>query len=404
MRASTAAEECARMIPLNTQLGLPSRAFWYVALRSLVVALFVVLLGSLAQFMTTLPGATCSGRPCSPGSGAHLAAFIYLFAAFLVVRAVINFKWFSFVVTDRNITINSGVLQRNSNTIRFDRIQDVNTSRDPLHMLLGLTSVSIWTASPDQRVGNSKRPDGLIVLEADDADWLRDYVSDPPAAAAAGASGGKGQPARGAAPHGGNGAVVVAVLIVAGLLVLAAMAALKKSPPMSAADVASVPAPAPAYVVKRGADGKTHVHVVRTAPGPVPQLPAASAPAAAPPVAQVQLPASDYGIACAVHSQQATSAVRSCAQLASAQRCSHEQDFGSKPTAQPAVLTLVNNSAESLKFYWLNPDGNRTLYATLPPGGHVYQPSHTGAHWLFATADGECLGILDAATMKVGIF
>lgn len=394
------------MIPLNAKLGLPSRAFWYIALRSLVVALLVLLLGSVVQLISTLPGATCGGHPCNPASGAHLAAFVYLFAAFLVVRAALNFKWYSFVVTDRNLTIDSGVLARSSNTIRFDRIQDVNTRRDPLHALLGLKSVDIWTASPDQFAGNRRRPEGRLVLEADDADWLRDYLSDPPAAAAAGASAARTQPAPGAATHGGNGAVLAAVVVAAALVALALMAAMKKSPPMPATvDTGVATAPAPAYVPKRGADGKTHLHVVHTAPGQGPQVSAASAPAAAPPpVAPVQVPASDYGIACAVHPQQATGAVRSCAELATAQRCSHEGDFASRPTAEPAVLTVINKSDESVRFYWLNASGNRALYATLPPGGRVDQPSHAGAHWLVSAADGRCLGVFDAATTKVGIF
>jgi membrane protein YdbS with pleckstrin-like domain len=395
------------MIPLNTQLGLPSRAFWYIALRSLVVALFVALFGSIVQLLSGTPGAVCGGHPCSPASGAHVAAFVYLFAAFLVARAVLNFKWFSFLVTDRNLTIDSGVLARSSNTIRFDRIQDVTTRRDPLHMLLGLKSVDIWTASPDQFAGNRRRPEGRLVLEAGDADWLRDYLADPPVAAATGAR--MTQPAPGAAPHGGNGAVVLAAIIAAGLVVLAAIAAMKKAPPMPATSAASATPAATDYVAKRGADGKVHLHPVHSAHAGVPRAPAvaptdSAAPDAVPVAVPAQPAASDYGIACAIHPQQATGAVRSCAALAAAQRCAHEGDFPSRPTAEPAVLTLVNRSDESLKFYWLNYQGARSLYATLAPGGHVDQQSHAGAHWLVASADGQCLEVLDAATMKVGIF
>jgi len=96
--------------------------------------------------------------------------------------------------------------------------------------------------------------------------------------------------------------------------------------------------------------------------------------------------------------------VRSCADLAIAERCDHETDFASRPTAAPATVTVVNKSDQSVKFYWLNQAGNRALYATLPPGARVDQPSHSGAHWLLANADGQCLGVIDAATMKVGIF
>jgi len=403
MRPLTAVEGLAPMIPLNTQLGLPSRAFWYVALRSLVVAVLVVLLGSVVKLVSALPGATCNGHACNPASGAHLAAFVYLFAALLVMLAALNFKWFSFVLTDRNITINSGVIQRTSSTIRFDRIQDVNVSRDPLQALLGLKSISIWTASPEQRVGNSRRPDGRIVLAADDADWLREYLSDPPAAAAATGAGRVTTVVDG--PGAGNGAVTVAALVVAALVVLAAMAALQRSAPMPAQQVARAAPVAPAYAMKRGTDGRMHPHAVRGVPGLVVPAPGATAAAAAAPprVAAVQ-PASDYRVACAIEPQRATPAVRSCADLAIAERCDHETDFASRPTAEPATVTVVNQSDQSVKFYWLNQSGNRALYATLPPGGRLDQPSHSGAHWLLANADGQCLGVLDAATMKVGIF
>jgi membrane protein YdbS with pleckstrin-like domain len=405
MRALIAVTEgSAPMIPLNTQLGLPSRAFWYIALRSLVVALLVVVLGSIVQLVSSIPGATCSGHPCNPASGAHFAAFIYLFAAVLVVRAVLNFKWYSFVVTDRNLTIDSGVLSRTSNTVRYDRIQDVNTRRDPLHALLGLKSIDIWTASPDQFAGNRRRPEGHLVLDADDADWLRDYLSQPPAATAA--AGGAARPAPGGAAQGGNGAVLVAILIAAALVVLAAMAAMKKSPPMPPGSATNVAPSGPSYVAKRGADGRMHVHPVRSAPGQLAQAAVPPAPAAAapppPPVASPQT--AGYGIACAIAPLQTAGALRSCASLPIAERCDHEMDFPSRPTAEPATVTVVNKSSESVKFYWLNQSGNRALYATLPPGGRVDQPSHAGAHWVFASADGQCLGVLDAATMKVGIF
>jgi membrane protein YdbS with pleckstrin-like domain len=394
------------MIPLNTDLGLPSRAFWYVALRSFVVALLLMLLAALFQLMSSAPGASCRGALCGKMSGGHFAALLYLYGAFLVVRAVLNFKWFSFTVTDRNISITSGVLARNTNTIRFDRVQDVNTRRDPLHALLGLKSIAIWTASPDQRLGNgTRRPDGLIVLDADDADWLRDYVSDPQTAGA-GASAGKAA----SVAQQGNAGVVVGMAVALGLVVLGAMAWEKKSaPPGAVADngATEVPAPAPAYVPKRGADGRTHLHLVRTTPGQLPQPPApAAAPAAEapPPVAAAQPPVRDYEIACAIHPQQATTAVRSCADLATGERCAHEGDFPSRPTAQPAVLTLVNKSDESVKFYWLDPSGTRKFYGSVPPGAYVGQASHTGAHWLVSTADGQCLGVFDAASTKIGIF
>jgi VHL beta domain len=93
-----------------------------------------------------------------------------------------------------------------------------------------------------------------------------------------------------------------------------------------------------------------------------------------------------------------------CADSSEAQRCARETDFPSQPTAEPAELTVVNRSDEAVKFYWLDRSGSRALYAALPPGGHVQQQSHIGAHWLVSTQDGKCLGIFNAATMTIGIF
>ena len=394
------------MIPLNTALGLPSRALWYVALRSFLVAAFLLLLGGLFQLVASVPG-SCHGALCGKMSGGQVAALLYLYGAVLILGAVLNFKWFSFTVTDRSIAITSGVLARNTNTIRFDRIQDVNTRRDPLHALLGLKSVSIWTASPDQISGSgARRPEGSVVLDADDADWLRDYLTDPQAAAG-GASGSKGQPAVTVVPHQGNGGVVVGLGVAAGLVVLAVLAAGQKSAPIATAaeNGAAVPVPGPVYVPKRGADGKTHPHLVRTTPGRMSQASVAPASTAeSPPVAAAVPPLSDYGIACAIHPEEATTAVRSCADLATGERCTHEGDFPSKPTAEPALLTLVNKSNESVKFFWLDPSGRRKPYGSIPPGAYIGQSSHTGAHWLVSTSAGRCLGVFDAATAKIGIF
>jgi hypothetical protein len=93
-----------------------------------------------------------------------------------------------------------------------------------------------------------------------------------------------------------------------------------------------------------------------------------------------------------------------CAELGEARRCQQESAYPSQPTQAPAVFTLANRSREAVKFFWLDRSGARSLYASLPPGGHVDQPTHLGAHWLVSTEDGHCVGIFNAATMAVGIY
>ena len=118
----------------------------------------------------------------------------------------------------------------------------------------------------------------------------------------------------------------------------------------------------------------------------------------------VQAVPADYAIACAIHGSGDIDQVIPCAKFSEAQRCQHEADFPSNPTTVPAVLTVVNRSSEPIRFYWLDRSGTRALYASLPPGGHVSQQSHIGAHWLLSTRDDQCIAIFNAATMTIGIF
>jgi membrane protein YdbS with pleckstrin-like domain len=165
------------MIQLNVKQGLPPRAFWYLALTSLIAAGFIALIAAGIDWLSGLSNMRCSGALCGKVSGHTFAAWLDFAAALVLLRAVLYYKLFSFKLTDRMISITSGVLSQQSCAIPFERIQVVDTVRNPLHLLLGLASVKIWTASPDQRRGNYQRPDGLIVLEAEVAEWLRDYLS-----------------------------------------------------------------------------------------------------------------------------------------------------------------------------------------------------------------------------------
>jgi membrane protein YdbS with pleckstrin-like domain len=372
-----------------------------VALRSLGAAIFLVLIGRLFQ-VASAHGA-CRGLLCGSVTGGQTGALIYIFAIFLVVNAILRYKWFSFVLTDKNISIDSGVLFRRSCTIRFDRIQDVNTIRNPLHMMLGLASVAIWTASLDQRAGKANRPDGLIVLNADTADWLREYLSDPTPA-----RGGDSSPSRNTQPMTGEGAprrgsagIVLALTFAAAVALV--FLVLRNSTPVpvpsaSAASAASPASQAPqsppattlpgsASVARPNADGtKNHMRKVQAAQS------------------EASAEVNSYTTSCAIHPPGGMDGVSLCAELKEGGRCEHEADFRSHPTQEPAVLTVVNRSSEIVRFYWLDLSGARSLYASLPPGGHVDQQSHIGAYWLASTADGHCVGIISAATKTVGIF
>jgi hypothetical protein len=62
---------------------LASRAFWYMGLRALFVAVLALGVGKLFEFGANSGHSSCHGALCGTITGSHIAGFIYVFAAFL---------------------------------------------------------------------------------------------------------------------------------------------------------------------------------------------------------------------------------------------------------------------------------------------------------------------------------
>jgi membrane protein YdbS with pleckstrin-like domain len=360
------------MIPLNSWQRLPPKAIWYGLLSSLVLAMVLVAVGGIFQ---------ASGR-----SGL-MSGFLYLFAIFLVGRSVVYYQTYAFLLTDKALTTVAGYLNKRSCTFRLDRIQDIDTFSGPLHTLLGLKAVTIWTASPDQFGGKRRSPDGRIVLDAASADWLRDYLANPPAVPSSPSEAAQPQALSQTPPRAKVGLVFAVCAIAAlGIPVVLSWNHVTITRPGTAMTPQTAAAPAAPAAADIAPQSAKH-HAVRTPP----------------PAQAVQVPP-DYAVACAIHDSGSIDGVIPCAKFGEAKRCLRETDFASKPTPPPAMLTVVNRSNEDVRFYWLDPTGARALYASLPPSGHVTQQSHVGAHWLVSTRDDRCVAIFDAATMTIGIY
>ena len=119
---------------------------WFGFLSSLVMGAILVAAGSLMLISGHAGALRCNGSACGTGSGGLAAGFIYLYAIFLVGRSVLNYKTFGFLLTDKTLSTCTGYFFRKSSTFRFDKIQDIDTFRGPLHAFLGVTTVAIWTA------------------------------------------------------------------------------------------------------------------------------------------------------------------------------------------------------------------------------------------------------------------
>lgn len=169
-------------MPLHRKLTQPPAAFWYSATGAILVAVVILALGSFFSFAGS---AACSGDGCGLIAPSTVLPLLVIVALFVLAYPTLFYFFFSFEIAERSITVNSGIIFRQYETIDFDKIQAVDQERGPLLMLFGLTEVNLWTASADQlafRAGKDgaesrPRPDARILLRKDDAHALNDLVS-----------------------------------------------------------------------------------------------------------------------------------------------------------------------------------------------------------------------------------
>ncbi len=166
---------------LNTRLKQPVAALLYSALGAAALALFILVGGLLFAL-----GAqdACSGDGCALLTSGVLVPFIITLGLIIVLYPILYWYLFSYELTQNTITINSGILFRQYETIDFGRIQTIENERGPLLMLFGLTVVKVWTASASQisfsMVSNSTqarpRPDTMLIIGKNDAQALKDFM------------------------------------------------------------------------------------------------------------------------------------------------------------------------------------------------------------------------------------
>jgi len=123
--------------------------------------------------------------------GGKIELFIILsilIFVFIILPAIIwiyfDYKSRSFIVESNRITINSGILIKRSKLIPFDKIQNIENFKGLLLRICGISKLYIWTASPQQiqisRKKTSYRSDGILVLDVDDSEWLKNFILNKP--------------------------------------------------------------------------------------------------------------------------------------------------------------------------------------------------------------------------------
>ena len=164
------------MPALNIRHRQPLAALWYSSIGAIMVGLFILMVRS--AFATSLTVAEASSS-----NGAELFLYIaILVAAVTIGHPVLYYFLFTFEFSEKTVTINSGILFRQYETVSFDRIQVIDNERGPLLMLFGLTEMRVWTASPDQynqeHAGHlDPSPDARLLLRKDDAESVKEFVT-----------------------------------------------------------------------------------------------------------------------------------------------------------------------------------------------------------------------------------
>jgi hypothetical protein len=71
--------------------------------------------------------------------------------------------------------------------------------------------------------------------------------------------------------------------------------------------------------------------------------------------------------------------------------CSRESSSRSGASRQPTTISIKNDRSAPVRLYWLDPDGNRKLYATIEPGQTRVQQTYLTHPWIVADLSGTCI-------------
>jgi hypothetical protein len=77
--------------------------------------------------------------------------------------------------------------------------------------------------------------------------------------------------------------------------------------------------------------------------------------------------------------------------------CPNEELLRSRKSNISTEITFINDTGGSVRLYWINFEGERQLYAQIPPGQRVHQPTFVTQPWIVVDTEEQCLGVYRAA-------
>jgi uncharacterized membrane protein YdbT with pleckstrin-like domain len=124
------------MLPINTPIKMPA------GFRALILVRPLALL--------ILPGIFFLILGLNPNALAFFLGLIAVFCVFWYIFSYLDFINFNVVIGEHNLTVNSGIIVKQSKTLNFSSVQTVDIVNNPWLAMFGLNLIRIWSSSPQQ--------------------------------------------------------------------------------------------------------------------------------------------------------------------------------------------------------------------------------------------------------------
>jgi hypothetical protein len=72
-------------------------------------------------------------------------------------------------------------------------------------------------------------------------------------------------------------------------------------------------------------------------------------------------------------------------------RCDHASSLRSGSSTATTTIQFSNRAGEAISLFWVNRDGQKEPYGTVPPGSQLQMQTYQGHPWLVENTRGQCL-------------
>ena len=147
------------MLPINTPIKMPAGFKALILVRCLVLLVLPTCVFLIIGINLVIL--------------AYFICLIGFFCVFWYILSYLEYMNYSVVIGTDNVTINSGIIIKQSKTLNFSSIQTVDVINNPWLAMFGVKLIRLWSSSPQQlniKSGTSQNyPEAVFYLTGPDA-------------------------------------------------------------------------------------------------------------------------------------------------------------------------------------------------------------------------------------------